>query len=185
MRSIAILCAALSLGACATVTRGTSDSWTVNTTPSGAAVKTSNQFACDATPCTFKMPRKSEFEVTITKAGYKPWTGHITHQVSGAGSAGMAGNVILGGLIGAGVDVTTGAMLNLVPNPLTVNLEKTEVLEADSPAGAARVAVATAPASYAPPPSQPQPQPAATTKAPGKAAKGCVRVVTDPSQSNC
>ena len=29
----------------------------------------------------------------------------------------MAGNVIVGGLIGAGVDVASGAMLDLTPNP--------------------------------------------------------------------
>ncbi len=120
------LAASTSLGACATVTRGSSDTWTVNTTPTGAAVKTTNQFACDSTPCTFKMPRKSEFDVTISKAGYKPWTGHVTHHISGAGGAGMAGNVILGGLIGVGVDAYSGAMNDLVPNPLNVVLEKLE-----------------------------------------------------------
>jgi hypothetical protein len=127
MKSIMIVGAlALALGGCATVTRGTNDSWTVNTTPSGAAVKTSNQFACDATPCTFKMPRKSEFDVTITKTGYKTWTGHVTHHISGAGGAGLAGNVLLGGVIGAGVDAYSGAMDDLVPNPLNVALEKEE-----------------------------------------------------------
>ena len=35
----------------------------------------------------------------------------------------MAGNVILGGLIGAGVDASTGAMNELVPNPLHFDLE--------------------------------------------------------------
>lgn len=93
------------------------------TEPSGASVKTSNQFACDATPCTFKMPRKSEFGVTISKDGYKTWTGQVTTRVSGAGGAGMAGNVLVGGVIGAGVDVATGAMLDLDPNPLVVKLE--------------------------------------------------------------
>ena len=125
-RAAVCLAAASSLGACATVTRGSSDTWTVNSTPSGAAVKTTNQFACDSTPCTFKMARKSDFDVTITKAGYKTWTGHVTHHVSGAGGAGMAGNVILGGIIGAGVDAYTGAMMDLVPNPLAVKLEKDE-----------------------------------------------------------
>lgn len=72
------------------------------------------------------LPRKSEFDVTITKAGYKEWKGHVTHQISGAGSAGMAGNVILGGLIGVGVDAYSGAMNNIVPNPLNVTLEKEE-----------------------------------------------------------
>jgi hypothetical protein len=114
-----------------TITRGANDAWTVNTTPVGAAVKTSNQFACDATPCTFKMPRRSEFDVTITKAGYKAWTGHVTHHVGGAGGAGMAGNVLVGGLIGMGVDASSGAMLDLVPNPLSVTLEKDEAPAAE------------------------------------------------------
>ena len=125
-RAALCLAALCSTAACATVTRGANDTWTVNTDPSGAAVKTTNQFACDATPCTFKMPRKSEFDVTITKVGYKTWTGHVTHHVSGAGGAGMAGNVILGGLIGVGVDAYSGAMNDLVPNPLTVKLEREE-----------------------------------------------------------
>jgi hypothetical protein len=68
----------LLLAGCATITRGTSDTWTVNTTPAGAAVHTSNMFSCDLTPCTFKMSRKAEFNVTITKAGYRDWTGRVT-----------------------------------------------------------------------------------------------------------
>jgi uncharacterized protein YcfJ len=120
---VGIVLSAALLGGCATVTRGTNDAFVVNTDPSGAAVKTTNQFACDATPCTFKMPRKSEFDVTITKSGYKTWTGHVTHKVAGAGGAGMAGNVLIGGVIGAGVDIASGAMMDLVPNPLTVKLE--------------------------------------------------------------
>jgi len=87
-------------------------------------VKTTNQFFCEATPCTFKMARKSEFDVTITKAGFKTWTGHVTHHVSGAGGAGMAGNVLVGGILGIGVDAYTGAMNDLVPNPLTVKLRE-------------------------------------------------------------
>lgn len=34
----------------------------------------------------------------------------------------MAGNVILGGLIGAGVDAATGATKDLKPNPIEVKL---------------------------------------------------------------
>lgn len=123
IRACAVALAASSLGACATVTRGTNQAWTVQTDPSGAAVKTSNGFACDQTPCTFKMRRKSEFDVTISKAGYTTYHGHVTNKVSGAGGAGMAGNVLVGGLIGAGVDVASGAMLDITPNPLSVKLE--------------------------------------------------------------
>lgn len=126
MKIFVFAAAGLLLAGCATVTRGTNDTWTINTTPSGAAVKTSNQFSCDSTPCTFKMKRKAEFDVMVTKAGFKPWTGHVTHHVSGAGGAGMAGNVLLGGIIGAGVDASSGAMMDLVPNPLNVTLEPQE-----------------------------------------------------------
>jgi hypothetical protein len=132
VRVLAVACAALSATACATVTRGVHEAWTVDTDPSGAQVKTSNGFACDQTPCTFKMERKSEFDVTITKEGYKDYHGRVVHQVAGAGAAGMAGNVILGGVIGAGVDVASGAMMNLTPNPMKVKLEKADGAAAPS-----------------------------------------------------
>ncbi len=35
----------------------------------------------------------------------------------------MAGNVLVGGIIGAGVDASSGAVLELVPNPVEVQLE--------------------------------------------------------------
>jgi len=110
--------------ACATVTRGTNTAWEVQTDPSGAKVETNHGHQCPSTPCSIKMPRKSEFTATITKDGYEPATVVVTNKVSGAGGAGMAGNVIVGGLIGAGVDVASGAMLDLTPNPAVVKLEK-------------------------------------------------------------
>jgi hypothetical protein len=116
--------ACLLLTGCATITRGTTDTWSVNTTPAGAAVHTSNMFSCDQTPCTFKISRKAEFNVTITKAGYREWTGRVTHHIATSGGAAMAGNVLLGGVIGAVADASSGAMNDLVPNPLNVTLEK-------------------------------------------------------------
>jgi hypothetical protein len=123
LRAALLTCAAFSLGACATVTRGSSQAWTVETTPGGAAVATTTGFKCDATPCTFKMKRKKEFDVTITKAGYKPYTASVTNQISGKGGAALAGNVLVGGVVGLGVDAMTGASKDLTPNPLKVTLE--------------------------------------------------------------
>jgi hypothetical protein len=120
---IAIAVPVLALASCATITRGTKTDFTVQTVPGGASVTTTNGFSCMATPCTFKMPRKSEFSVTITKPGYKSYTGNVINKVSGSGGAGMAGNVLVGGLIGVGVDASSGAMLDLVPNPLSITLE--------------------------------------------------------------
>jgi hypothetical protein len=138
-RVLACLALASTAAACATVTRGTNQAWSVETTPGGAAVSTTNGFQCDSTPCTFRMPRRSEFDVTFTKPGYRTVTTHVTTQVSGAGAAGMAGNVIVGGIIGGVVDVASGAMLEIRPNPLQVTLEAEGAApaEAQAPAAAA------------------------------------------------
>ena len=135
---LAALPLAMSVGACATVTRGMHEAFTVETEPSGAMVETSNGLHCDATPCTFaRVERKAEFTVTITKPGYRTWSGTVTHHTAGAGAAGMAGNVLVGGLIGVGVDATSGATQDLTPNPLHVALE---IEATDTPIAAPTVA---------------------------------------------
>lgn len=124
MKTVFVVALGLCLSACATVTRGSSTAWEVQTDPPGARVETTNGHMCPSTPCSIKMPRKSEFTATIAKEGYVPATVSVTNKVSGAGGVGMAGNVILGGVIGAGVDLATGAMLDLTPNPVVLKLEK-------------------------------------------------------------
>lgn len=117
------VCGLLSIAGCATITRGTSDVLVVDSTPQGAQVKMSNGESCTGTPCTFKITRKSEVNVVISKENCKPHQVRVTNRVAGGGGAAMAGNVVFGGLIGAGVDAGTGAMLELVPNPVKVTLE--------------------------------------------------------------
>ncbi len=114
--------AAVAVSACGTITRGTNDTLVVETTPPGASVSTSNGYQCESTPCAIKMPRRSEFVATIELDGYRTHEVNVTNQVSGAGGAAMAGNVFVGGIIGAGVDAGSGAMLDLVPNPIQVTL---------------------------------------------------------------
>ena len=63
----------------------------------------------------------------ITKEGYHPVEVNVTSQTKSAGGAAMAGNVLLGGVIGLGVDGFSGATKDLVPNPIQVTLEKIEV----------------------------------------------------------
>ena len=48
--------------------------------------------------------------------------------------AGVAGNVLLGGVIGLGVDIATGASQDLVPNNVTIKLEPVEAAAADKAA---------------------------------------------------
>lgn len=122
LKLAAIVGVALTLPACATVTRGRDTTWEVSSTPPGASVETTNGFRCNATPCSFRMPRKSAFVATLRKPGYQDQTVTVTNKVTTGGGVAMAGNLVVGGLIGGGVDVATGAMLDLTPNPAQVTL---------------------------------------------------------------
>jgi len=115
------LCAALAVAGCATVTRGTSETFIVTTEPAGAQVRLSSGETC-TTPCAIEKKRKHGFEVEIRHDGYQPVITSIIPQISGAGATGLAGNVLVGGLIGIGVDAATGAGKDLRPNPLSVVL---------------------------------------------------------------
>jgi PEGA domain len=152
----AAVTAVLGLTGCATVVRGDHTAWEVNTVPPGASVKTTNGFYCDSTPCSIQMPRRSDFSADIVKPGYKTLKVTVTHKIAAAGGAAFVGNALIGGVIGAGVDLATGAALDLTPNPVTVTLEKDDAatMAAAPPAPADAPSVvptaATAPAAAAP-----------------------------------
>lgn len=129
-----LLTAILASG-CASVARGTSDTLIVNSDPTGALVELSNGLM-GKTPATFKLPRKSALVVKISKEGYEPVDVNVTPQIAGAGSAGMVGNVFLGGIVGAAVDTGTGAMYDLKPNPISVKLVPLAKKAAPPPAAA-------------------------------------------------
>lgn len=120
----ALALALVSTSACATITRGTTEAFMIETTPGGAKARTSLGTMCEPTPCVIpKVSREAEFTVTIEKEGYQTATYNVTHEMAGGGGAGMAGNVLLGGVIGAAIDANSGATQRLVPNPLKVTLE--------------------------------------------------------------
>lgn len=122
MRAFSIFLMSITLINCATVTRGRTQAFTVTSNPSNADVRLSSGLACK-TPCTLTVNRRPGFAVTISKEGFVSQTTNVASQISGGGGTAMAGNVILGGIIGAGVDASTGAMNELVPNPLHFDLE--------------------------------------------------------------
>ena len=106
---------------CASITRGTKDTLVIESDPLGADVTLSNGLK-GKTPATFKLPRKEAVVVKIEREGYEPVEVQVIPQVVGAGAAGMAGNVLVGGLIGVAVDASTGSMKDLKPNPVSVKL---------------------------------------------------------------
>lgn len=116
---------------CATVTRGTTESFVVESDPPGAMVRSSTGWTCE-TPCRVKVKRRSDFTLSIEKEGYEPVKTIVTSSIDGAGTAGMAGNVILGGLIGAGIDAGTGAMHSHKPNPLQITMQPSDASGSDT-----------------------------------------------------
>jgi len=132
-RVLTMLAAALTAAGCATVTRGSSQAWTVASEPSGATAQSSDGHSCPSTPCTWTLRRKSSFHVTITKPDYQTAETDVSPRVSRAGGTAFFGNVLIGGLIGMGVDAGTGAMLDLTPNPLVVKLEPRRFAAASQP----------------------------------------------------
>ncbi len=149
LRGLSAVALMAGLTACATVTRGTSEQFTVSSTPPGAQAHTSNGFNCESTPCTIRIPRKDSFTITVTKAGYKPSVTDVAPELAATGAAGFVGNALIGGFIGAAVDVGTGATMDLKPNPLSVTLQPVDPPAAAPVAAppAAAPAVAAAPVS--------------------------------------
>lgn len=106
MKNTFVLVSLLVLSGCATVTRGTTEAFVIETDPPGAKATLTTGQSC-TTPCSLEMKRKKEFQVKLEKEGYETVETQILSQIAGAGAAGMAGNVLLGGIIGAGVDAAT------------------------------------------------------------------------------
>jgi hypothetical protein len=105
------------ISGCASVVRGVNEDVAIEVTPANAEIRTSAGHACTG-PCVINVPRKKEFTVTASAPGYQTETIDIDTRISGKGAAGMAGNVIIGGVIGVGVDAVSGATLDHYPKPV-------------------------------------------------------------------
>jgi len=125
MRILGVVALCVTLGGCASVARGTSETISVATTPSGAEATVSglDQPLVCTTPCAFTAARSADITVSIAKAGYESEVIPLTKEVTGSGGAGFAGNLLLGGVIGMGVDAATGAAMDHKPNPVIVTLK--------------------------------------------------------------
>ncbi|RXF74085.1 PEGA domain-containing protein [Hansschlegelia zhihuaiae] len=122
MRILLVAAMGCALVGCASITRGTTSQVTIETTPPGAAVRTSMNHTC-VSPCTLTVGRKDEFVVTASMPGYREASMPVKTRVAGSGAAGFAGNILAGGLIGMGVDASTGATLEHYPSPVAFTME--------------------------------------------------------------
>jgi PEGA domain-containing protein len=120
---IAALCAVV--GGCASVSRGTTENISIVSVPAGAEATITGldvPTAC-VTPCSVVVKRNADISVAFQKEGFAQQTIQLTKEIQSTGAAGFAGNVLLGGLVGMGVDAYTGAATDHKPNPVAVTLE--------------------------------------------------------------
>ena len=112
-----VLFAFLFLNGCATLVNGTHQIVPVSSSPLGAHVMVDGNLLFE-TPCQIRLRRNETHILRFSMAGYNPTEFHLTRASSSAGY----GNIAFGGLIGAGIDLASGANYKLVPASVHVTL---------------------------------------------------------------
>ena len=113
------------LGGCASVTRGTTENISISSTPSGVEAVISGlevPTTC-TTPCAVVVKRNADVSITFQQEGYETQIVPLSRDIQTGGAAGFAGNLLLGGAIGMGVDAATGAATDHKPNPVIVTMQ--------------------------------------------------------------
>jgi hypothetical protein len=119
-RSIgALMVGAAFLASCGTMVNGTTQRLKVVSEPPGAQVKV-DSVPVGETPTSIELKRKVSHVVRIEKAGYLSYEETVSQSTSGW----IAGDIILGGLIGLAVDAMSGGMYNLTPEEISPTLLK-------------------------------------------------------------
>lgn len=125
-RSLALLVpVALSMATsgCATIVSGTKDRVQLASHPHGAYVEIRDEDDDELVwsgylPASVELPRKRGYVLEATLEGYEPATAFIDTELNGW----FVGNLFFGGIIGAVVDLATGAMWDLDPERITFQL---------------------------------------------------------------
>lgn len=114
---LSLILAAGLLNSCASVINGRTQDIGISSNPAGATIKVDG-ITKGMTPCNLLLKRNESHTVTIEKEGYHPASATLTKSCSGW----VWGNVLIGGLVGLGVDAITGGMWTLEPENVQVNL---------------------------------------------------------------
>jgi len=120
-RAVVLSAGALTLAGCATVVLGAHEPFQVVSSPAGAHVGLSTGETC-VTPCKLELPRAVAFQARVSLPGYATQVIPVASRFAAGGAVGFLGNGVVGGIVGASVDVDSGAMRSLSPNPLRVRL---------------------------------------------------------------
>jgi hypothetical protein len=133
---------------CATVASGGGGDQTVKVVsdPPGATVLIDGRPA-GTTPAAVPLARKAEHQVEVSAPGYETARLAVKSQLN----PWVFGNILVGGLIGIVVDLSTGATSTLSPDELTVKLRPLGTTPV-APGGAASPASGSGPYPPLPPP---------------------------------
>ena len=128
LRVLAVLiCPVLLLCAgCASIMTGTTQKVPINSNPSEAKV-ISDRGHKDITPCFMEFDKNKSYVLTFSKKGYQD----LIYKVSKNFNFATVGNIVVGGVIGLGVDCVTGAIQNF-EDSVNVNLQP-EVIQPEMP----------------------------------------------------
>lgn len=109
----------LGLSSCATIILGSKQSVGISSTPSSAKIFINDE-EVGITPQTVQIKKNQaqSFKVRIELEGYEPYETVLTRKTSGW----IAGNILLGGLIGLVVDFATGGAYLLTPEQIEAQL---------------------------------------------------------------
>lgn len=113
---IVVVMSQWSLG-CATITTGTTQKILFESTPSGATASVTGGHSVQ-TPGELTLSRKNTYDVRFEKEGYLPASSHIGQRSNPM----VFGNILIGGLIGLGIDSGSGAAYYLEPEKVSVTL---------------------------------------------------------------
>lgn len=120
---------------CATVIKGRNQTIPIASAPAGAKVKVDG-IPWGTTPTSVQLDRKHSHMITLELADYEVENVSIINSMGWA----VAGNAIAGGLIGWGVDASTGAQYNLHPDTVNVTLRPKTKLATPTPTPTKNVA---------------------------------------------
>jgi len=110
---------ALSTTSCASIITGTKDKISFTSTPEGAKVLHKGVEKC-ITPCTAEIPRSlSKQTVIFEKEGFANKEIKLTKNFNAVSLV----NILIGGVIGVGIDAATGSLTKYSPKEYAVELE--------------------------------------------------------------
>lgn len=120
-----VTCAMAPLAGCATILGGgSSQSVSLASEPAGARfiVKSSSglQAAAGNAPQGIRLARKNEYQVEFTAPGFQPQTVALAKGINGW----IWGNLIVGWILGFGIDFILGSAYKLEPSVVTVTMAK-------------------------------------------------------------